>query len=91
MASELDDLKTQLEAAHKKAIDAMQAHADLVDKYVTARTDSFQPKVVEEARRISINPDNFETENDLQLAINRQLEEHPELNPDNNHKDETEE
>lgn len=82
--ADVDDLKAQVDAAHEEATAAMQKHADLLDEYLSARTASFQPKIVDEARRIGINPDNFEDENSLQEAINRQLKENPELHPDNN-------
>lgn len=82
--ADVNDLKAQVEAAHEEATAAMQKHADLMDEYLEARTASFQPKVVDEARRIGINPHNFEDENQLQIAINRQLEENPDLHPDNN-------
>jgi hypothetical protein len=82
------------EAANKQAAAeaAVQEHQDAVaaiDNAIAERTATFRQEIVDEARSIEINPDNFEDESGLQQAINRRYEEHPELRADTNFTDET--
>lgn len=88
-----EELRDAMAEAQEKAVAAAEEHEaaiNALDEHIADRTAQFKPEIVQEAYRIGINPSNFETDNDVQEAINRQLEENPELKPETNFKDQSE-
>lgn len=67
--ADLDQLKHNVEVAQKAAEEATTRRDQAIDEYDTARVEAMDPKVVQEAQDLGINPRNFETEDELQARI----------------------
>lgn len=65
----LEDIQADLDKARAQ----QHAWGQSIDKHtvelMTVRTASYNPETVQQARSLNINPDNFETEAELEQAI----------------------
>lgn len=77
--ADLEALQKDVDDAEEALARAARRRDEAVDKLTTARTASLDPDVVAEAKRVGVNPDNFDSDEVLQTAIDTQLEEHPDL------------
>lgn len=67
--SDLQGLKKQADEAREKAEKAGQAAQKAADDYDDARVEAMDPKLVKKARKLGINPKNFENNTHLSEAV----------------------
>jgi hypothetical protein len=69
--ADVTELQKQIEEKRAEAEKASQEAERLQDQLDTARVESFSETSVKEAEELGINPRNFDTEDNLRLAIDR--------------------
>lgn len=67
----LDELKQNVEATGEALQAAAEVHNIADAQYRTARTNSYDPTVVQKARDLGINPDNFDSQDVLSAAVDK--------------------
>lgn len=65
----LQELQEAAEAAQLAVEEAGKAADAAVMEYVAARTNTFDAELVSKARDLGVNPDNFDSEEQLQIAV----------------------
>jgi len=67
----LEEINADLQAADQELHAAAQRREELMDEQMRVRTASYDPSVVATARGLGINPDNFDSQQLLQEAIDK--------------------
>lgn len=75
----LSEIQTEIDAANAQMQAWSQKHDALTVELMQARTASFDPAIVEKARSVGVNPDNFESEEILTNAVNQVINTNKEI------------
>lgn len=65
----LDDLQHKVDARKQAVIKAQEEHDKAVMALAKARTETFDEGLVETARGLGVNPDNFNSQGQLKEAV----------------------